>query len=190
MSDSAPTLWTIGHSDMEIGELVSNLHRHRVGAVADVRSWPRSRHAPWFDQESLAQTLRSAEISYVWMGPELGGRPDDPTLYLPDGRVRYDHVAATESFQEGLCRLREGMGRMQVAIMCSEENPEHCHRRLLAARVLAAEGIAVRHIRRSGDVEAERGFIMQTGLFGDEELPWTSTASVSPRRRPKVSSRG
>jgi uncharacterized protein (DUF488 family) len=190
MSDSAPTLWTIGHSNMEIGELVSNLHRHRIGAVADVRSWPRSRHAPWFDQESLAQTLRSAEISYVWMGPELGGRPDDPTLHLPDGRVRYDHVAATESFQEGLCRLREGMERMQVAIMCSEENPEHCHRRLLVARVLAAEGIAVRHIRRSGDVEAERGFIMRTGLFGDEELPWTSTASVSPRRRPKVSSRG
>lgn len=175
---------------MEVGEFAANLQQHDIDAVADVRSWPRSRHAPWFDQERLALTLRTAGISYVWMGADLGGRPDDPNLYLPDGRVRYDLVAATDSFQEGVHRLREGIERMRVAIMCSEEDPEHCHRRLLVARVLAAEGITVRHIRRSRNVETECGFIMQTGLFGDEELPWTSTASVSQRRRPKVSSRG
>jgi uncharacterized protein (DUF488 family) len=173
---------------MEIGEFVSNLQRHGIEAVADVRSWPRSRHASWFDQGPIAQALRAAAISYVWMGPGLGGRPDDPALYLPDGRVRYDRVAATERFQEGIRRLRDGMERMRVVIMCSEENPEHCHRRLLVARVLAAEDIAVRHIRRDGSVETEQGFVIHTGLFGEEELSWTSTASASQRRRPKVSS--
>jgi uncharacterized protein (DUF488 family) len=190
MSDSPPAIWTIGHSNMEIGELVANLQRHAIEALADVRSWPRSRHAPWFDREPLAETLRAAGISYVWMGPDLGGRPDEPALYLPDGRVRYDRVAATESFKDGLRRLRAGSENMRVAIMCSEEDPEHCHRRLLIARVLVAEGVAVSHIRRSGEFEAERGFVIDTGLFGDEELPWTSTASASRRRRPKISSPG
>jgi uncharacterized protein (DUF488 family) len=175
---------------MEIGEFISNLQRHTIEAVADVRSWPRSRHAPWFDREPLAETLRAGGISYVWMGPDLGGRPDEPALYLPDGRVRYDEVAATEAFKDGLGRLRAGSENMQVAIMCSEEDPEHCHRRLLITRVLVAEGVAVSHIRRSGEVQADRGFVINTGLFGDEELPWTSTASVSRRRRPKISSPG
>jgi uncharacterized protein (DUF488 family) len=78
MSTSAPALWTVGHSNMEAGEFVSNLQRHGIDAIADVRSWPRSRYAPWFDQAPLAEALRSAGISYVWMGPDLGGRPDDP----------------------------------------------------------------------------------------------------------------
>jgi uncharacterized protein (DUF488 family) len=190
MSVSAPALWTVGHSNMEIGEFVSNLRRHGVQAVADVRSWPRSRHAPWFDQAPLAEALRAAGISYVWMGSDLGGRPDDPALYLADGRVCYDRVAATGFFHDGIRRLREGIERMPVAIMCSEEDPEHCHRRLLVARVLAAEDVDVRHIRRTGEVEAERGFVTHIGLFGDEELPWTSTASVSQRRRPEISSPG
>jgi uncharacterized protein (DUF488 family) len=187
MSISAPALWTVGHSNMECGEFVSNLQRHDIEVVADVRSWPRSRYAPWFDRGPLADALRSAGISYIWMGPDLGGRPDDPAVYLPDGRVRYDRVAATVTFQKGMCRLRRGMERVRVAIMCSEEDPEHCHRRLLVARVLAAEDVAVHHIRRSGDVEPESGFVSHAGLFGDEELPWTSTASVSQGRRPKAS---
>jgi uncharacterized protein (DUF488 family) len=190
MSGSPPAIWTIGHSNTEIGQLVANLQRHAIEAVADVRSWPRSRHAPWFDREPLDDALRASGISYVWMGPDLGGRPDDRALYLPDGRVRYDRVAATELFKDGLRRLRQGSERARVAIMCSEEDPERCHRRLLITRVLEAEGVAVSHIRRSGEVEAERGFVIDTGLFGDEELPWTSPASVSPRRRLKISSPG
>ena len=190
MSGSTSALWTIGHSNTEAQDLVRNLQAHGIEAVADVRSWPRSRYAPWFDQEALDRTFEEAGIQYVWMGPELGGRPDESGLYLSDGRVRYDLVSQTELFRDGLRRLREGMDRMRVAIMCSEENPEHCHRRLLVTRVLLADGVEVRHIRRGGNEEVEQGFVVQAGLFGDEELPWTSTASVSRRRPPKVSSPG
>lgn len=175
---------------MEAEELVNNLFRHKIEVVADVRSWPRSRHAPWFDRYALACSLQAAGIQYVWLGSELGGRPEKAELYLPDGRVCYDRLADTSAFRAGLRRLRDGMDRMRIAILCSEENPEHCHRRLLVARVLLQDGIEVMHIRRNGEVERERGFVVQTGLFGDEELPWTSTASVLRRRRPRVSSAG
>jgi uncharacterized protein (DUF488 family) len=190
MSVSAPILWTIGHSNTEVQDLVCNLQANDIQVVADVRSWPRSRYAPWFDQEALGQTLKDSGIQYVWMGPELGGRPDDPASYMPDGKVRYDLIAETEVFRDGIRRLREGIASMRVAIMCSEENPEHCHRRLLVSRVLIGDGVEVRHIRRGGIVEPEPGFVVQTGLFGDEELPWTSTASVSQKRPPKISSLG
>ncbi len=190
MPSDGLVLWTIGHSNTEGDELVSNLLEHRIDAVADVRSWPRSRHAPWFDQDALNDTLRTASVQYVWLGDGLGGRPEDASLYTSDGRVRYDLVAATKQFNDGLRRLREGIEIMRVAVMCSEENPEHCHRRLLVARVLNAAGVEILHIRRSGHAEVELGFVTTTGLFGDEEQPWTSTASVLRRRRPKASSLG
>lgn len=190
MPSDSLALWTIGHSNTEVDEFVSNLREHRIDAVADVRSWPRSRYAPWFEQNALKDTLGTAGVQYVWLGAELGGRPEDPSLYTSDGRVRYDLVAATEQFQEGLRRLREGMETMRVAVMCSEENPEHCHRRLLVARVLRPAGVEILHIRRSGHSEVEPGFVTTTGLFGDEEQPWTSTASVLRNRRQRVSSLG
>jgi uncharacterized protein (DUF488 family) len=188
MPSDGLALWTIGHSNTEVDEFVSNLREHRIDAVADVRSWPRSHHAPWFDRYALKDTLRTAGVHYVWLGAELGGRPEDPRLYTSDGRVRYDLVAATEQFNDGLRRLREGMESMRVAVMCSEESPEHCHRRLLVARVLRAAGVEILHIRRSGLSEVEPGFTTTIGLFGDEEQPWTSTASASRGRRPRVSS--
>jgi uncharacterized protein (DUF488 family) len=188
MPSDGLAIWTIGHSNTEVDEFVSNLREHHIDAVADVRSWPRSRHAPWFDQDAIRDALKAAGVQYVWLGAELGGRPADPSLYTSDGRVRYDLVAATEQFNDGLRRLCEGIESLRVAVMCSEENPEHCHRRLLVARVLRAAGVEILHIRRSGHAEVEPGFVTTTGLFGDEEQPWTSTASVLRRRRPRVSS--
>lgn len=187
MSDRR-SLWTVGHSNLEIEEFLGNLRLHEIEAIADVRSWPKSRHVPWFDKDALAVSVKAAGLSYVWLGRELGGRPDEDEMYAPDGKVRYDKVAATPLFQEGLRRLGMGMERMRVAILCSEENPEHCHRRLLVARVLHDAGMSVLHIRRTGDVEPEAGFVIRTNLFGDEEQLWISTASVLQKRRPRTSS--
>src|SRR3954447_19191975 len=116
MPSDGLALWTIGHSNTEVDEFVSNLREHDIDAVADVRSWPRSRHAPWFDQDAIRDTLTTAGVQYVWLGAELGGRPADPSLYTSDGRVRYDLVAATEQFKDGLRRLREGIESLRVAV--------------------------------------------------------------------------
>jgi uncharacterized protein (DUF488 family) len=39
--------------------------------------------------------------------------------------------------------------------MCAEEDPSHCHRRLLITRTLVGRGVAVLHIRGSGAVQPE-----------------------------------
>ncbi len=180
-------LLTVGHSNQSLEHFLDLLAAHGVEAVADVRSWPASRYAPWFDRATLAASLRRAGMHYVFLGRELGGRPEREELYDGEGHVRYDAVAATAAFARGLWRLRRGMRELRVAALCAEENPEHCHRRLLVARVLFEEGVRVSHIRRDGRLEHERGFRRADSLF-EEPLPWRSTASVSHRRPLRASS--
>jgi uncharacterized protein (DUF488 family) len=77
-----------------------------------------------------------------------------------------------------------------VAIMCSEEDPAHCHRRLLVSKVLLDRGVTIAHIRRNGRVEIESGplKLSEGTLFEDEESLWRSSLSVSRGRRPGTSS--
>jgi uncharacterized protein (DUF488 family) len=177
-------IWTIGHSKHELPVLVGLLRGLRIEVVADIRSQPFSRYNPQFNRKSLEQALLEAGIKYVFLGAELGGRPPEPEFYDADGHVRYGAVAATERFNSGIERLLAGAGRHRVAILCSEEDPAHCHRRLLVGRVLASRGIAVTHIRGHGEVvdETELGSPGpgQATLFGQERPGWRS---VRPARR-------
>lgn len=180
-------LLTVGHSSHSLQRFLELLRTHGVQGVADVRSWPASRHAPWFDREPLNEALTAAGVQYLFLGRELGGRPDDERFYDRDGHVLYDAVAGSRSFQDGLLKVRRGLAAIRVAVMCAEENPEHCHRRLLVARVLYEDGVGIVHIRGDGHLQRESGFRYEGSLL-DEPVPWRSTASVLRRRRPRASS--
>jgi len=145
-------LFSIGHSTHTLEALVSILKRHGVTEVADVRSTPYSRFNPQFNRDSLADSLASHGIRYVFLGRELGGRPDDPACY-ENGRVRYDRVAATPVFQRGLDRVIQDAAACNVAMMCAEKEPLECHRALLVAQALGDRGVAVQHIRADGTLE-------------------------------------
>jgi uncharacterized protein (DUF488 family) len=167
-------IWTVGHSRHEIPALVDLLRRHGIEVVADVRSHPSSRHNPQFNRERLRSSLLAAQIEYVFLGQELGGRPPEPEFYDAAGHVLYGAVAKSDRFASGLERLLTGAARYRVAILCSEENPENCHRRQLVGRVLADRGITVLHIRGDGTVLSEEDLVglpadtAQGALFGPE----------------------
>ena len=148
-------VWTIGHSTHPVDSLVELLRGQGIKALADVRSAPYSRHNPQFRKEKLRASLEQAGLRYVWLGAELGGRPPEPEFYDVKGHARYDLVAETERFQAGLERLLTGAASYRVAIMCSEEDPARCHRRLLVTQTLVARGVEVRHIRGDGQVVTE-----------------------------------
>jgi uncharacterized protein (DUF488 family) len=148
-------VWTVGHSTHPVDVLVELLRGQRIEALADVRSAPYSRHNPQFRKEKLRGSVEQAGLRYVWLGAELGGRPPEPELYDAKGHARYDLVAETERFQTGLERLLTGAATYRVAIMCSEEDPARCHRRLLVTRALVARGVEVRHLRGDGSVITE-----------------------------------
>jgi uncharacterized protein (DUF488 family) len=148
-------VWTVGHSTHPVGGLIEVLRGHGVEVLGDVRSAPYSRHNPQFRKEKLRASVEAAGLRYVWLGAELGGRPPEPGLYDVKGHARYDLVAQTQRFQGGLERLLAGAASYRVAIMCSEEDPARCHRRLLVTRALVARGVEVRHLRGDGTVVTE-----------------------------------
>ncbi len=146
------SVFTIGHSTHALDSFVGLLRRHGVDEVADVRSTPYSRFNPQFNRDSLANSLVPHGIGYVFLGRELGGRPDDPACY-ENGRIRYDRVAATPVFQRGLEQVLHDSAGRSVALLCAEKEPLECHRTLLVAQALEVRGVTVRHIRADGTLE-------------------------------------
>lgn len=166
------TIWTVGHSRHELPALLDVLRGPGIEVVADIRSQPFSRYNPQFNRERFGAALPEAGLSYLFLGAELGGRPPEPEFYDSDGHVHYGALARTERFTAGLHRLLAESGRHRVAMLCSEEDPRRCHRRLLVTRVLTARGIPVRHIRGDGSVVREEDLgplpqeMSQGTLFG------------------------
>ena len=152
MTGEKRVVLTVGHSNHSLEIFVALLQQHGVTALADVRSAPYSRFNPQFNRKALERSLEAVGIVYVFMGRALGGRPDDPSCY-EDGRVRYDRLAETPLFREGLERIVDGAGRQRIALMCAEKEPLDCHRTILVGRSLAERGIAVAHILADGALE-------------------------------------
>lgn len=144
-------VYTIGYAGRSIDQFLSLLQENSITAIADVRSSPRS-HALAFNQETLKSSLRQAGIFYVFLGRELGARSPDKNCYV-NGKVQYDLLAATDSFQSGLERVERGRYTHQIALMCAEKDPIECHRCILVGRHLSSRGVPVRHIVETGRVE-------------------------------------
>jgi len=177
-------LLSVGHSNKTIDHFVDLLRAQAVEFVIDVRSHPYSRFAPHFNRESLKETLEGAEIRYGFLGRELGGRPEGEEYYDDEGHVLYGRVAQTPLFLAGIERLERCLEQFRLAIMCSEEDPTDCHRRLLVTRVLDERGIRVVHLRGDGTLQPESalGGLVQGDIFnGFEEKAWRSTRSASHR---------
>ena len=144
-------IFTIGHSTHAIGYFIDLLIRHAINVVADVRSTPFSRMNPDFDQNALTGHLKKHGINYVFLGRELGARPQDACCYTSESRVDYDKLAATSLFQTGLERVIEGAKNYRIALMCAERAPLDCHRSILISRYLADKNIEINHITPEGN---------------------------------------
>jgi uncharacterized protein (DUF488 family) len=205
MSESMPEakrhLFSIGHSNHSLETFLGLLKTHQIEVLVDARSHPYSKYASHFDNLALKAALSNAGIKYLYLGKELGGRPEGSEFYDADGHVLYSRVAESPIFLNGIHRLEKGAEQFRVALLCSEENPSHCHRRLLVGHVLAGRGTALDHIRGDGRIQSETELISeearlnhdngQTTLFkGTEENAWRSIQSVLQKeRRPSSSER-
>ena len=128
------------------------LQRHAVTAVCDVRSSPYSQYNPQFNREPFQKALKGAGIAYVFLGGELGARTEDPTCYK-DGKVQFHRLAGTDRFKQGLERLRKGVEKYRVSLLCAEKDPMMCHRMILVCRHMRDDDVAIRHILEDGTLE-------------------------------------
>ncbi len=111
-------VFTVGHSTHSAAKVLELLRRNEITAIADVRSQPYSRMNPQFNREPMKDALKSAGISYVFLGRELGARSEDRSCYI-DGKVQYDRLARTDLFQRGLARVVDGASRHRIALLCA-----------------------------------------------------------------------
>jgi len=152
---TGPTIFTIGHSDHTAGEFVALLDRHDISSLVDTRSTPHSAYLPHFNREFLSHRLGRAGVRYLWMGDALGGKPQDKSLYDSQGVPDYARMRAAASFKEAIDKLVKGARLERIAVMCGEEDPANCHRRLLVGHALVERGIHVVHIRGDCGLEPE-----------------------------------
>jgi uncharacterized protein (DUF488 family) len=192
-------VYTVGHSSHPFEIFAKLLCDNGVEVLVDVRSAPYSKFAPQFDREVLPRALNAAGMKYLFLGGELGGRPKNQAYYDAEGHAVYSRMTTDPAFVAGIERLERGMAEYRLALMCGEEDPAHCHRRLLVARILMERGHEVLHIRGDGRVDSDEDVASQSGkslvneqpaLFAElDEDQWRSTASVLPKRAPASSSR-
>lgn len=145
-----PPLYSIGHSNRSLEDLIALLRERGVTLLADVRSHPASRRHPQFDRRVLAASLAEAGIKYRWLGRALGGlrkgaAQSPHTALAAAGFQAYaDHMLSAE-FQEAALQLLELGRRSVTAFMCAERAPQDCHRAYLAD-YLVTHGAPVVHI--------------------------------------------
>jgi uncharacterized protein (DUF488 family) len=143
------TVLTIGHSTHTWKVFLDLLRAHRVKRVIDVRSIPRSRRNPQFNQKTLRTKLRAARIGYVHLR-KLGGlrhaRRDSLNIGWRNTSFRgFADYMQTSEFDAGLQRLIKLAGQKRSALMCAEAVPWRCHRSLIAD-ALTVRGIRVEDI--------------------------------------------
>ena len=139
-------IFTVGHSTLPIERFMTVLHAYGIERLVDIRTIPRSRHNPQFNDTALAVSLTVEHLEYVHM-PALGGLrralTDSPNTGWRNESFRgYADYMQTEGFQEALAALIHMSRQKRVAIMCAEAVPWRCHRSLVAD-ALSVRGIPV-----------------------------------------------
>ncbi|MGB3268082.1 MAG: DUF488 domain-containing protein [Microcoleus sp.] len=149
-------LFTIGHSNQSIESFLLLLKKHGITAVADVRSHPFSRYLPHFNKSEITAFLSAAGIQYVFLGKELGARPEDLSCYDTEGKALYDRIATTPLFYAGIQRLLKGAANYKISLMCAEKDPITCHRTILVCHKLKAFNLQIKHILSDGTLESHQ----------------------------------
>ena len=178
-------IYTIGHGLRKREEFLETLKKFSIQYLIDVRSQPYSKFNPQFNQEDLRFFLERNEITYVFMGDSIGGRPSDPSCYDSEGKVDYEKVKTRDFFIKGIERLKTAyVKNIPIVIMCSESKPAECHRSKLIGRVLYSDNIQLSHIDERNNIKLQADVINELNkglsdltLFSDVTINTTSRKS-------------
>jgi uncharacterized protein (DUF488 family) len=174
---------TIGHSTRAIAEFIGLLQAHAVSRVVDVRTVPRSRHNPQFNQDSLPDSLKKAGLGYVH-SPGLGGlrhaTRDSINVGWRNASFRgYADYMQTEEFDQSLEELIQLAKQERSAIMCAEAVPWRCHRSLIA------DALLVRGIRTEDIMSPTRRQVHTLTLFAKVRGTTITYPAEVSRNNPK-----
>lgn len=138
--------FTIGHSNQELGEMVSLLKKYNIKTVIDIRREPYSSYVPQYNKNPLSSTLGKSFIEYYFLGDKLGGRSIA-------NNEDYERIINSNYFLEGINFVFSKLQKKgPVVLLCSEKNPINCHRFFLISRYLVSQGVETKHILVNGEI--------------------------------------
>jgi uncharacterized protein (DUF488 family) len=154
-----PPIFTVGHSTRSIAEFCDLLRLGPVGLVVDVRTIPRSKRNPQYNEDVLRDELAPYQIGYERIA-ELGGLRGRSAAVPPEVNAfwenqsfhNYADYALSEQFADALAELIGLSSARSCAIMCAEAVWWRCHRRIIADYLLA-RGRTVLHLMGKDRVE-------------------------------------
>jgi len=120
---------TIGHSVRAISEFQQKLIDNKIDILVDIRSYPRSRFQPQYNQKALADSLSSVGVFYIFKGKNLGGKAENI-----DFEETIDEIIDIISGGENVC------------LMCSEGDYKKCHRHSILEPIFTQKGVIVEHL--------------------------------------------
>ncbi len=149
MPKNNDVVFTIGHSTRKLGEFVRVLEAYGIDEVVDVRTIPKSRANPQFNEKRLESGLKRRHIRYRHM-KELGGlrhpSKDSVNTYWRNMSFRgFADYMQTGAFASSIKKLMKMAVGRHIVLMCAEAVPWRCHRSLIAD-ALTVRGVMVRHI--------------------------------------------
>lgn len=164
-------LYTLGHSNRSIDELIALLVQHGIRLLIDIRRYPGSRNHPQFNRGCLSASLEALRIEYEWM-EALGGMRNEtmnehsPNTGLSDPAFRnYADYMLTQPFQVAARAVMRQASIRATALLCAEKSYLHCHRRLLCD-YLSIQGVPVVHLV---DAMSAAGHILHPNLVVNRE---------------------
>jgi uncharacterized protein (DUF488 family) len=155
-------IFTIGHSTRTIPEFVDLLRSGPADFVVDVRTVPKSRRNPQYNEDVLGDELAPYQTGYTRIAglgglrgkshdvpPELNGFWENQSFH------NYADYALSDEFAAALDQLLELSSERRCAIMCAEAVWWRCHRRIISDYLLE-RGRNVLHLMGGGRVEPAR----------------------------------
>ena len=143
-------LFTIGTNAKSLRRFAELLRGAAVDCVVDVRLNNRSQLAGYAKRDDLAFVLELLGIAYEHH-PELA--PDDELL------ASYRKSKDSDAYADGFRRLIQERDMLSVGkeiltkwqrlcLLCSEDDPQNCHRRLVAEHwAERIPGVEIEHLR-------------------------------------------
>lgn len=188
------TIYTIGHSTHPIEEFIRILEAFEIEQVIDVRSIPRSRHNPQFNEEKLMEELPKHNIKYIRL-EGLGGlrhttKTSINTAWKNASFRGFADYMQTPEFSRALKELTDLVKEKRSVIMCAETLPWRCHRSLIGDALLI-RNIIVEDIinEKSSKLHQLTPWAKVEGMtiyYPEETLSTSEIKGVAPKESKKV----
>ncbi|MBI4153911.1 DUF488 domain-containing protein [Candidatus Woesearchaeota archaeon] len=141
-------VYTIGYQGLDINKFISLLKKHKIKNLIDVRENGFSRK-PFFSRQILKRVLEDKGIGFIAV-PEVGAPKEFRDKYYKKKQFEKFFRLYEQHIEKGgrFGKLQAHINGERVCIMCFEEEPDMCHRHILANKLEEEMSAEIVHIKQ------------------------------------------